>query len=118
MTNISQRFIDGLEKYNLTPKEIIDNKWKYCGGNTGRHKNYFKLACPNDEIPDAVNKCVCGQTIKENCYITNEEETEIIILGNTCIKRFLPKNKSGRTCEICGKTHKNRKVNRCNFCKF
>lgn len=117
MTNISQRFIDGLQKYNLTPQEIIDNKWKYCGGNKGRHKNYFKMACPNDEIPDFCPECVCGQTIKENCYITNQEETEIMILGNTCIKRFLPKNKSCRTCEMCGKTHKNRKVNRCNICK-
>lgn len=109
--NLTEKFIKGLKDYQLS-MEQMDN-WSYCGGNTGRHKNYFKLACPDDDIPELVDKCVCGHRIVENCYITDGEN--ILILGNCCIKKFI-KN-CGRTCEECKKPHKNRKDNRCNDCR-
>ena len=111
-TNISKQFINGLKEYNLTKDELIN--WKYCGGNEGSHYNYFKLSCPNDDMPEYTTECVCKHVIRENCYITNGEE--ILVLGNCCIKRFIPK--SGRTCELCDEPHKNRIVNRCNACKI
>ena len=49
MTNIiaslelTNKFITGLENYGLTYHEIKNMNWKYCGGITGRHLNYFKL---------------------------------------------------------------------------
>lgn len=110
-TNIGKRFINGLKEYNLTKDEIIN--WKYCGGNKGRHYKYFKLSCPNDDLPECTNECVCKHYIEENCYITNGEE--ILVLGNCCIKRFI--SKSGRTCELCDEPHQNRIVNRCNDCR-
>lgn len=116
MDAASERFINGLKKYDLTPNEIIKGDWKYCGGDKkGRHLNYFNMVCPDDEIPEKQSHCVCGHKIKENCYITNGDE--ILILGNECIKRFLRDGKSGRTCEVCGASHRNRKRNRCNNCK-
>jgi len=111
------RFTKGLLEYNLTLDEIITSGWKYCGGDTGRHAKYFKISCPNDIRPEHVNNCVCGHPIKRNCYITNAEETDIIILGSCCIKKFIPKEKSGRTCKNCGMSHKNRKYDLCNNCK-
>lgn len=39
----------------------------------------------------------------------------MLVIGSCCIKRFVPKKT--RTCEICEKPHRNRKVNRCNDCK-
>lgn len=110
---LTKRFIKGLEDYNLSYDEIKNSNWKYCGGNKGRHLNYFKLSCKNDDLPHKVNKCVCGHSIVENCYITDGEQ--ILVLGNCCIKKFIPK--SSRTCEKCGEPHKNRVVNRCNNCR-
>lgn len=115
----STQFQDGLFKnYNMTMNDIVVNGYKYCGGNKGRHLNYFRLFFSNDKpLPTRVHKCVCGHDIVENCYIINETRDKIIVLGNCCIKRFLSKDKSGRTCEVCGKPHKNRSVNQCNDCR-
>ena len=110
---LTNKFIKGLENYGLTYGEIKNSNWKYCGGRIGRHLNYFKLCCKNDDLPDKVNECVCGHRIEENCYITDGEQ--ILVLGNCCIKKFIPK--SSRTCEKCGEPHKNRVVNRCNNCR-
>jgi hypothetical protein len=43
---------------------------------------------------------------------------KVIVVGNCCIKKFLPKNKQCRTCDICCQPHKNRKVNHCNQCRL
>jgi hypothetical protein len=114
--SLSQRFIEGLQQFNISYKEIIDGGWKYCGGNReGRHQNYYKMVFPNKRLPEKKDYCVCGHAIKENCYITNE--TYVLVLGNCCIKRFMPGDNSGRTCSTCGKSHKNRIVNRCKECR-
>lgn len=110
----SVKFIKGLKKYNITKKQIDDGDWKYCGGDSGRHLKYFKLCKKDTELPEHVDKCICDHHISENCFITNGER--IIVLGNCCIKRFVPK--SGRTCSECGEPHKNRVVNRCNECRI
>ncbi len=110
---LSLIFIKGLKEYNLTNEEIIAEGWKYCGGNEGRHLNYFRIACPGEVLPDQADECVCGHNIVENCYITDGDR--ILILGNCCIKRFIPD--SGRTCERCGEPHRNRKDNLCSDCR-
>jgi len=111
--NLTERFMKGLSNYGLSYETIKKSGWKYCGGNSGRHLKYFKLSCPNDDLPEQADECVCGHHIEENCYIT--DGIEILILGNCCIKKFVPK--SSRTCEICEKPHKNRIVNRCAECR-
>jgi len=101
-------------------KEKLGNfqDWKYVGGDNNRHKKYAKLC--NVEIQPHVDYCVCSHKIKENCYIKKicpeNNNDEIVVLGNCCIKKFIPK--SGRTCDICTEPHKNRVVNRCNKCRI
>ena len=108
-------------KYNITHESLISDGWHYCGGDSKSHLNYFNLYNKNNkrvEKSQYIDKCVCGHLIKENCYITNKDNTSIIVVGNCCIKRFLPEKKKGRSCEDCGGSHRNRSVNLCNDCKY
>lgn len=111
---IEKKFEKGLIEYDVSFKEIV-NEWKYAGGNKNRHLNYFKMMFPTKNIPKEKEKCICGHSIQENCYITDKNHKYILVLGNCCIKRFL--TNSGRTCEECGSHHQNRKLNLCNVCK-
>ena len=111
--SLSDRFIEGLKKYNITYDEIINSGWKYIGGDSGADLRYFKLCCKGREMPKHEDYCVCGHAIKNNCYINHGEQ--ILILGNCCVKKFIPQ--SSRTCESCNKTHKNRIINKFNDCR-
>jgi hypothetical protein len=113
-SDLTKKFIEGLENYGLTYEEIENSKWKYCGGNKGRHLKYYKLCYPTGDLPQQTNECICGHHIDENCYITDEES--LLILGNCCIKKFI--KKSSRSCDDCGNPHKNRKINKCNNCRM
>lgn len=106
------QFIEGLKNYNISYEDI--GKWRYCGGDGD--ESYFELFFRNKNKPNIVrqNECICGQKIIRNYFIS--DGNDILILGSTCIKRFLP-NKS-RTCDDCGAFHKNRKVNRCKYCRI
>ena len=64
---LTETFIEGLKDYNLTYNEIVNGNWKYCGGRSGSHLNYFKLCCKDEELPEHVNKCVVGNKKPENC---------------------------------------------------
>lgn len=113
--DLTDRFIQGLLNYNLTKEEIQSGKWKYCGGNLNRHRRYFSLFFKERDLPDYKSNCVCGHDIVENCYITDGDK--IHVLGNCCIKKFLPKKCSGRTCRVCKNPHKNQKDNLCHNCR-
>jgi len=110
--SISKRFRNGLKKYGVELKDVQTN-WKYCGGEKGRHLNYYNICCIGEEIPEHEDLCICGHRIKENCYITDGEY--ILTLGNCCVKRFLPYNK--RSCDHCSGVHQNRKDNLCLVCR-
>ncbi len=119
----NKRFLNGFKKkYNLTMKDIIEQDYKYAGGtkdaNNPHHYRYWKLMIaqkPHLKMPTHECYCVCDHIIENNCFIINKYDN-IIILGNCCIKRFIPK--SGRTCGKCGEPHRNRKFNLCNDCKI
>jgi len=111
---LTEKFIHGLKSFNLTFDDITSSGWKYCGGDNGRHLKYFQLCFGNEPRPTPTGVCVCGHKIKEHCYITNGSQT--LVLGNCCIRKFIPK--SSRTCDLCGKPHKNRVVNRCFECRY
>jgi len=137
---MSARFLTGLKQYNLTYEEIVNSNWRYVGGDGGEvarnlfmngtyfqikkedskynrcHLNYWILCFPNEELPDYTDRCVCDHPIIENCYISNKDDSEILVLGNCCIERFIPLK--GRTCKLCTASHKNRKVNLCNECRL
>jgi hypothetical protein len=139
-SKLSKQFSDGLKSYNITAEQAYKD-FKYVGGDSDIDRNYYEqfltgnsktpyreypnnphhikywvLCNPNTLLPDKIYFCICGHKIKENCYIENKHDGEILILGNCCINRFI-KDK-GRTCESCGSSHKNRNVNKCNKCRF
>ena len=112
---VTDRFIEGLVQHDLTLEEIQSGDWRYCGGETGHRQKDFHLSQPGREPPNHEDECVCGHLIRENCYITNGDR--VIVLGNVCVKRFLPPEKSGRNCSDCGCRHNNLKVDLCNVCR-
>ena len=69
------------------------------------------------------NECICTHKIHENCYIQNILTDHNLILGNTCIKRWMPKvwkaysDARKNHCERCGEIHRNRKDNLCSSCR-
>ena len=111
-TELRRKFVEGLAEYGLTYEDVKQN-WKYAGGDSRHHENYYDMAFSHLEQPDHTDRCVCEHLIRENCYIT--DGTDMIVVGNCCIKKFI--NKAGRTCDECGEPHKNRIVNRCNNCR-
>ena len=114
MTKLYIKLREGFEKmgYDST---LIAETWKYCGGDKGPHLKYFEENF-NFAQPPHKSHCICEVEIKYNCYITDPEETEILVIGNCCIKRFM--KHSGRTCKVCKSPHKNRKDNLCNICRL
>ena len=106
-------------RLEILKRELGDlTKYKYCGGDYGCHENYFRLLCKTHKYirPEKKYSCVCEQSIVNNCYITNDNNT-LIVMGSCCIKRFLPEKSAGRTCEKCNNPHKNRIINLCNDCR-
>lgn len=111
--DLHKKFLEGLEKLNISIEEF--KKFKYAGGNKGTHKKYFKLCKYIQNEPESKSNCICGHSIIENCYLVNNDK--ILIIGNCCVKKFLPKENQRRTCEDCGANHKNRKFNFCKDCQ-
>ena len=109
------RFERGLMELDMSARDIAN--FKYCGGDRNQHLNYWKIACKGEKIPEHADRCICNQRIVENCYITGKIDNEevLIIMGNCCIKRFIPK--CMRTCENCGDAHRNSKDNFCKECR-
>jgi len=112
--DISKRFENGLNKHKLNIDDL--NKFYYIGGEIGIHNKYYKLFTNNAPLLTHTDKCICGHKIKNNCYISNGDI--ILIIGESCINRFLPTKKK-RICSECFAPHRNRlKTNKCNICKI
>lgn len=114
MVDFKKKFLEEWNKLDVSNHDLT--AWKYGGGNRGRHYNYWKILFPNTELPESDFECVCLHHIQENCYIYLPNTDEIVILGNCCIKKFIPT--CNRSCEVCGDTHKSRNDNRCKNCKI
>lgn len=106
---------ENLKPYGLEFSDLAN--FRYVGGNENSHLNYYKMEY-NGKYPNIPQseECICGHQIKENCYITNDKI--FVVIGNCCIKKFIPKDKQGRTCKMCRKSHRNRKNNYCNECRI
>ena len=113
---VYRKFIDGLKRHGLTLEEVSNN-WRYCGGDRRpRHISSWKMFNKGKMLPFPAKEhhCVCEHPIVENCYITDGNGW-ILVVGNCCIEHFV--EKSGRICETCGATHRNRNVNKCKDCR-
>ena len=107
---------DGIIKVN----RLVSEEWIYAGGDFEGHFNYWIIFARGKNFdpkkkPPFKGRCVCGQEIQRNCWIYNERENKIKVIGAECINKFLDKR---RTCSICGEEHQNRIVNRCNDCRW
>lgn len=116
MNKFQKNILENLKKNGINSLEEL-NEFRYAGGDSKSHFNYFKLLFKDEELPSHSDKCICNTDITENCYIVreNDNEFELLVLGSCCIKKFVSKCK--RTCNVCGMNHKNRKLNLCNSCK-
>jgi len=119
MDELSERFFNGMKALGVPKKDLLDGKWRHCGGRDkdGVITRYFHLFWKGKEIPPIPkhkDQCVCKQRIHINMFITDDKR--IIVVGSDCIKKFT-KDGLRRTCDDCGVVHKNRLVNKCNDCR-
>jgi hypothetical protein len=111
----SQMFI--LKMYELGYEEKDFNKFKYIGSS----KKGILAECwkhLENILPKKECFCLCTKEIKENCYIYNQENKEIYVIGNHCINRFIGEKATGKRCDRCGDRHRNSKDNNCNTCRL
>ena len=106
----------GLREMNISIDDLMQN-YTYVGGNCGDGLKRWKRMYGDEHPPESMDECICGHHIVDNRYLINKEG-EMLVLGNCCIKRFLPKDYKLLKCKECGVKHKNRKVDYCNECRF
>lgn len=111
-----EKFFENLAELSNNPDNPLE-EWRYAGGDTGEHEEYFKTLFGNKQAPPHESYCICEHYIEENCYLQNKISGELIVVGNYCIKKHMPKNQAGRTCSDCEQPHKNRKDNFCKDCR-
>lgn len=111
------RFHGNLKELSIS-KDEYTKEWVYAGGSgSSNHVNYFHRRFPGRDFLPEKDYCLCSHFIVENCYIENILTNELVIVGNCCIKKFLPSENASRTCGICKQPHKNRTNNLCNQCR-
>jgi hypothetical protein len=96
----------------------------YAGGNKESRFDYFMKRFGKISLqPDFVEECECTHWIKENCYVeympadVRCRPPKLFVVGNCCIRKFLPLDNQGKTCSDCRMPHKNRKDNFCIPCR-
>ena len=110
--DLTQRFMNGLAEYDMTEEDI--KKWRWCGGTANPSDyDYWTKCFPDCSPPDTEERCICGQKIAIQNWITNGEE--FLVIGSECRHKFLYYR--GKTCAMCGEPHKNRKDNHCKTCR-
>lgn len=109
-------FIQAIRNYRVSNEIIRDIGFYYAGGDFKEHDNYWNMRYGGKQKPEHQAKCVCNVDIKHNCYITDDDEF-FLVIGRCCIKRFVPKEKQGRTCSNCKTPHRNKKDNLCGECR-
>jgi hypothetical protein len=107
---LHQRFLNGLAEYGMTEEDI--KKWRWCGSSVNPD-GYWAECFPNQLPPDPVTKCICGQSILVQHWIT--DGNEFLVIGSECKNKFMVFG--GKTCAMCGEPHKNRKDNHCKECR-
>ena len=108
-------FFNGLELFGGSRNA---NDYAYAGG-TSDDAAMKKFRLTGLAAPPFAKECICGHSIRSQCYIQVKEKRELglAVVGSCCIKRFIPTGKN-LTCEKCHAPHKNRKNNLCNMCRL
>tara|TARA_R100000750_G_scaffold57435_1_gene44450 strand:- start:574 stop:1215 length:642 start_codon:yes stop_codon:yes gene_type:complete len=116
MTDLYHRFVSAIRDLSQNPDKWQE-EWRYAGGDYDHHLGYYKLKFGDVNTPAKSDRCICDHDIRRNNYLENKITQKLIVVGSCCIGKFIPKDKSGRTCAICREPHKNRKDNYCNDCR-
>ena len=94
-----------------------DYKDFICIGSSKTHTNIPLCWKSKVMIPPITNRCVCTKKIDENCWIMNKDTSEVLAVGNHCVKRFLKKeNWKLKRCMGCGDPSLKRKSDFCDKC--
>ena len=77
-------------------EEGIDSlyQWKYIGGDKGYHYMALQKSIKNGEVnmndlPSHQEQCCCSHPIEEQCYVKNIYNEIVLVVGSSCIKRFM-----------------------------
>jgi len=111
------------DNYNIETYDDVKNLWCYAGENGDlqtSHSRYFKqLEKEYGLKPPPMEKCcICTHFIKNNMFLRHIETNTLIVVGSCCIKKFMPKEKQGRTCSRCEQPHRNITDNYCKLCRL
>lgn len=93
--------------------------WMFVGGDGSQaHLNRWERMFGDLAHPDKTDRCVCSHPIQENCWLWSKKLGEVEVLGNCCIKRFIPKPEDRLLrCADCDTPHRNLKGNFCGDCR-
>lgn len=108
-----KRLVNGFAEYGLDYYEVMKS-WFYCGDSSNNQDRFF-AHYPDCEIPKREERCVCGQTINVNHYITDGSGS-IVVMGSCCIRNYT-NIKMTKVCINCHANHKNRTTDFCNICR-
>lgn len=76
-------------RYDVGPNyDNILKNWYVVGGNSYFRNILFVQNFPERKLPEHTNKCICGQYIVENIYLSNSQKRHIIIVGKCCVGNF------------------------------
>lgn len=121
-----ERFSNGLARIGFKSGTEFKERVKYIGGTSYGHRNYLKLQTLDfDQIikdNEENGKCICGNILVHKCFLADKttlenDEISYYVVGECCIKKFLPACLLVRKCQKCQKPHKNRTIDMCNECR-
>jgi hypothetical protein len=121
------KYLYGLYTYGITFKQHT-TEMMYYGGNgnsivCSKHlEHYFKMGGTMETMPICKDLCICGVKIVENCFVVfrddpNGYKKPRLIIGNCCIKRYIPFECRAKKCYKCDTLHDNYKSSFCDSCR-
>lgn len=86
-------------------------KYAHCITTDYYHKHFEEKFA----LPEHKDRCPCNTPIQHNCYIYNASNGNVLVIGNCCVKLYIPEA-ARMSCSACGQTHKNPEMNMCASC--
>jgi len=109
-------FIENMDLlHNYKQKDFKDF---ICIGSSITHCDIPFCWRTNVNLPPLTTRCVCTKKIVENCWIMNKYTSEVLVVGNHCVKRFLKQeNWKLKRCMGCGDPSLKRTSEFCDKCE-
>tara|TARA_R100001591_G_scaffold116749_1_gene134485 strand:+ start:3583 stop:4161 length:579 start_codon:yes stop_codon:yes gene_type:complete len=111
----NRKFVENMKNIHDYEPEDFENF--ICIGSSETHTKIPYCWRRDVIIPPITDECVCTKKIRENCWIMNKENGEVLVIGNHCVKRFLKKeNRKLKRCMGCGDPCLKRTSEFCDIC--